>query len=62
MLKAVFLVLPVQPASSESSVSIEKEGMMKNSTKDQSAGKLHETKGKLKEKLGKVTNDPDLGS
>jgi uncharacterized protein YjbJ (UPF0337 family) len=33
---------------------------MKPSTKDELAGKLHETKGKLKEKVGEVTNNPDL--
>ena len=33
---------------------------MKDSTKDQSAGKLHETKGKLKKKAGRLINDPDL--
>ena len=33
---------------------------MKDSTKDQSAGKLHETKGKLKKKAGRAINDPDL--
>jgi len=34
--------------------------MMKDSTKDQSAGRLHETKGKLKKKAGRLINDPDL--
>ena len=33
---------------------------MKDSTKDQSAGKLHETKSKLKKKAGRAINDPDL--
>ena len=33
---------------------------MKDSTKDQAAGKLHEAKGALKEKIGKLTNNPDL--
>jgi uncharacterized protein YjbJ (UPF0337 family) len=33
---------------------------MKSSTKDQSAGKLHELKGKVKEIAGKVTGNPDL--
>jgi uncharacterized protein YjbJ (UPF0337 family) len=35
---------------------------MKPSTKDQVAGKLHELKGKVKEKAGKVTNNPRLES
>ena len=33
---------------------------MKPSTKDQMEGKLHEVKGKVKEKAGQVTNNPDL--
>ncbi len=33
---------------------------MKSSTKDQVAGKLHEMKGKVKEKAGQATNDPEL--
>jgi uncharacterized protein YjbJ (UPF0337 family) len=31
-----------------------------SSTKDQLEGNLHELKGKLKEKTGQVTNNPDL--
>jgi uncharacterized protein YjbJ (UPF0337 family) len=37
-----------------------KENKMKDSTKDQVEGKLHEAKGKLKEKAGILTNDPNL--
>jgi uncharacterized protein YjbJ (UPF0337 family) len=33
---------------------------MKPSTQDRSEGKLHEVKGKIKEEVGKATNDPDL--
>ena len=33
---------------------------MKPSTKDELEGKLHETKGKVKEKIGQVTNNPDI--
>jgi uncharacterized protein YjbJ (UPF0337 family) len=33
---------------------------MKESTKDQLKGTAHEVKGKIKEKAGQVTNDPDL--
>jgi len=33
---------------------------MKPSTKDQIEGKLHELKGKVKEKAGQATNNPDL--
>jgi uncharacterized protein YjbJ (UPF0337 family) len=32
---------------------------MKQSTKDKLEGKLHEVKGKVKEKVGQVTNNPD---
>ena len=35
---------------------------MKNSSKDQAAGKAHEVKGAVKQKLGRVTNDPQLES
>lgn len=33
---------------------------MKPSTKDEIEGKFHDLKGKVKEKAGQVTNDPDL--
>ena len=33
---------------------------MEPSTKDQAEGKFHEVKGKIKEKLGKATNNPNL--
>jgi uncharacterized protein YjbJ (UPF0337 family) len=33
---------------------------MKESLKDQVEGKLHEAKGAVKEKAGKLTNNPDL--
>ena len=33
---------------------------MKPSTEDQIAGKVHEVKGKIKEKAGQLTNNPDL--
>jgi uncharacterized protein YjbJ (UPF0337 family) len=33
---------------------------MKPSTKDELEGTLHEAKGKVKEKIGQVTNNPDL--
>ena len=33
---------------------------MKQSTKDQVEGQLHEVKGKVKEKAGQVTNNLDL--
>jgi uncharacterized protein YjbJ (UPF0337 family) len=42
--------------------SIRPGGSMKPSTKDQIAGKLLEMKGKVKEKAGQVTNNPDLAA
>jgi uncharacterized protein YjbJ (UPF0337 family) len=33
---------------------------MKPSTQNEIAGKVHEVKGTIKEKAGKLTNDPDL--
>jgi uncharacterized protein YjbJ (UPF0337 family) len=33
---------------------------MKSSTKDQIEGKLHEAKGKVKEKAGQLTKNPNL--
>ena len=33
---------------------------MKPSTKDKAKGKFHEVKGKVKEKVGRATNNPDL--
>jgi len=33
---------------------------MKASTKDKAEGKFHEVKGKVKEKAGHLTNNPDL--
>ena len=33
---------------------------MKPGTKDEIAGRVHEVKGTIKEKVGQLTNDPDL--
>jgi uncharacterized protein YjbJ (UPF0337 family) len=33
---------------------------MKPSTKDKAQGTFHEVKGKIKEKVGRATNNPDL--
>jgi uncharacterized protein YjbJ (UPF0337 family) len=33
---------------------------MKPSTKDKAKGAFHEVKGKVKEKVGRATNNPDL--
>jgi len=35
---------------------------MKQSTKDQVAGKYHEAKGAVKERAGTATNNPDLAA
>lgn len=35
---------------------------MDESTQDKAEGKFHELKGKVKEKAGRATNDPDLES
>ena len=35
---------------------------MRQSTKDKAKGKFHEVKGKVKEKVAQVTNDPDLAA
>jgi uncharacterized protein YjbJ (UPF0337 family) len=37
-----------------------KETIMKQSTKDKAKGKFHEVKGKVKEQVGRATNNPDL--
>jgi uncharacterized protein YjbJ (UPF0337 family) len=36
--------------------------MMKPSTKDEIKGAFHEMKGKAKEKLGRITNNPNLAA
>ena len=33
---------------------------MKQSTQDEAKGKFHEVKGKVKEKVGRATNNPNL--
>jgi uncharacterized protein YjbJ (UPF0337 family) len=33
---------------------------MRQSTKDKAKGKFHEVKGKVKQKVGRATNNPDL--
>lgn len=33
---------------------------MKQSTEDKARGRVHEVKGKIKEKVGQLTNNPDL--
>jgi uncharacterized protein YjbJ (UPF0337 family) len=40
--------------------SFQEEADMKSSTKNEIAGEVHEVKGKIKEKVGRLTNDRDL--
>jgi len=44
----------------QSGSTLKEEDAMKPSTKDQAEGKFHEVKGKIKEKAGKATNNPNL--
>jgi uncharacterized protein YjbJ (UPF0337 family) len=39
---------------------LKEENTMKPSTQDQAEGTFHEVKGKIKEKVGEVTNNPNL--
>jgi uncharacterized protein YjbJ (UPF0337 family) len=39
---------------------IKGEAAMKDSTKDKVKGSIHEVKGKVKEQVGRITNNPDL--
>jgi uncharacterized protein YjbJ (UPF0337 family) len=39
---------------------LEERGTMKESTKDQVKGKMHEIKGSMKKTTGKMTNRPDV--
>jgi uncharacterized protein YjbJ (UPF0337 family) len=64
-------VLPARPEPREPKVARETakaeltlkgEKKMKPSTQDQTEGKLHELKGKVKEKVGQVTNNPNLAA
>jgi uncharacterized protein YjbJ (UPF0337 family) len=44
----------------QSIYNLEEENTMKSSTKDQTEGTFHEVKGNIKEKTGKVINNPNL--
>jgi uncharacterized protein YjbJ (UPF0337 family) len=41
-------------------IALREKQFMKRSMKDKAKGKFHEMKGKVKEKVGRVTNDPRL--
>ena len=43
-----------------SRIATKKGSMMKPSSKGEVAGKIHEVKGAVKEKVGKLANNPDL--
>jgi uncharacterized protein YjbJ (UPF0337 family) len=47
-------------AATSSSNSTKGEKTMKRSGKDQATGRFHEVKGKVKEKIGRLTNDPGM--
>jgi uncharacterized protein YjbJ (UPF0337 family) len=38
----------------------ERKNIMKPSAQDRTEGNIHEVKGKIKEEVGRATNDPDL--
>lgn len=62
---AIYGIPPKQPVEptvvkSYTTPARRKDKMMKPSTQDRTEGKLHEVKGKIKEEVGKATNDPDL--
>jgi uncharacterized protein YjbJ (UPF0337 family) len=47
-------------AASRDSNLVKEGNKMKPSTENEIAGKVHEVKGKVKEKAGQLTNNPDL--
>jgi uncharacterized protein YjbJ (UPF0337 family) len=47
-------------AASHRSIRFKGDNKMKPSTEDEVAGKVYEVKGKIKEKVGQLTNDSDL--
>jgi uncharacterized protein YjbJ (UPF0337 family) len=52
---ATFGILPKEPEDARGEQEI-----AKPSTKNRVEGKFHEVKGKIKEEVGKATNDPDV--
>jgi len=57
-------VLPASGKSKEGrpeyKIDFEEAKIMKPSTQDEIAGKVHEVKGEIKQKVGNVTNNPNL--
>jgi uncharacterized protein YjbJ (UPF0337 family) len=56
------LLEPIYPCLAEIYVTSKatRRNQMKHSTKDELKGNMHEAKGKVKEKVGQVTNNPNL--
>ncbi len=50
----------LRQAAIHPSYQTEEKQVMKTSTDDKAKGKVHEVKGTIKEKVGKITNNPDL--
>lgn len=59
-LMMLLMQAPGRKAGSELQVLWKEGNKMKPSIENQIAGKVHEVKGKIKEKVGRLTNDPDL--
>jgi len=59
----VFVDAPVPDGSlprCTGQIALKEKPFMKQSTKDKAKGKFHEVKGKVKAKIGRVTNNPNL--
>jgi uncharacterized protein YjbJ (UPF0337 family) len=54
------LTMPRPNNLNKSFKTLKEESDMKPSTKDKAKGKFHEVKGKIKQKVGKTTNNPDF--
>ena len=50
----------VRAAQNKLVQNLKEENTMKPSTQDQTEGTFHEVKGKIKEKVGRLTNNPNL--
>jgi uncharacterized protein YjbJ (UPF0337 family) len=53
-------MLNSSPPRRTNEIALKEESPMKQSTKDKAKGKFHEVKGKVKEKVGRATNDPNM--
>jgi uncharacterized protein YjbJ (UPF0337 family) len=59
-LSASLTLVAIAGTSQKREFKAKTEDVMNPGTKDEVAGKIHELKGKIKEKVGQVTNDTDL--